>query len=244
MKTPALIILLTTLFTAGCSTADFNRLMSGIETGSPDSRQVAEALREALAVGVNNGADMASRTDGFFLNPEIRIELPPDARAVEQALRQLGLGSQADQALLTINRAAERAAAEARPIFAQAVRQLTFQDALRILHGESDAATQYLRRATEAELTDLFQPKIREALDRTGATRHYGDLARAFNAIPFTGASIEPDLDRYVTRQAMDGLFTLIAEEEQTIRANPAARATELLRRVFAEQDARPRTSN
>ncbi|EIM77221.1 hypothetical protein A3SI_08094 [Nitritalea halalkaliphila LW7] len=198
--------------------------------------EVSTGLKEALIQGISKGADRASVQDGFWQNELIRILLPEDARRVESTLRQIGLGAEVDRALLSINRGAERAAQEAKPIFISAIRQLTIQDAFALLRGDQDAATQFLRRTTEAELIARFQPHMEEALNEVGATRFYGEIATAYNAIPLTTRKIDPDINAYVTQRAVDGLFQLVAQEEAAIRADPAARTTAILRRVFANQ--------
>lgn len=225
-------------FLLSCSSADINRILQAAGGSSPLTQQeVSQGLKEALIQGISKGADQASETDGFFKNEMIRILLPEDARRVESTLRQIGLGSEVDRALLAINRGAESAAKEAKPIFINAIRQLTIQDAFNLLQGDQDAATSFLRRTTEDQLIALFQPRIEESLKEVGATRFYGDIANAYNAIPLTGRQIDPDLNAYVTDRAIDGLFKLIAEEEKNIRENPLQRTSTLMRRVFAAQD-------
>ncbi|PSL02974.1 DUF4197 domain-containing protein [Cecembia rubra] len=230
-------ILLMLVF-ASCTTADINKVLQGVGGQGPLTQQeVAQGLKEALIQGISKGADQASKQDGFFGNELIRILLPEDARRVENTLRQIGLGSEVDRALLAINRGAERAAQEAKPIFINAIRQMTIQDAFNILKGEQDAATQFLRRTTERQLIELFQPRIQESLNEVGATRFYGDIANTYNNLPLTNRKIDPDLNAYVTERAIDGLFKLVASEEQNIRQNPLERTTALMRRVFAAQD-------
>lgn len=221
-----------------CSSADINKILQAAGGQGPLTQtEVSQGLKEALIQGISKGADQASMTDGFFKNELIKILLPEDARRVESTLRQMGLGAEVDRALLTINRGAEKAAMEAKPIFISAIRQLTIQDAFNILKGEPDAATQFLRRTTESQLITLFQPRIQESLDEVGATRYYGDIANAYNAIPLTNRKIDPDLNAYVTQRAIDGLFLLVAQEEKNIRDNPLERTTALMKRVFAAQD-------
>lgn len=222
-----------------CSSADLNRLLKEAAGGQlPLTEQdVAMGLREALVQGIGKGTDLASMENGFFGNEVIRILLPEDARRVENTLRQVGLGSEVDRALLAINRGAERAAKEAKPIFVNAIRQMSIQDAFSILRGGETSATDYLRRTTEAQLLTLFNPIIQESLDQVGATRFYGDLANAYNSMPLTNRKIDPDINAYVSQRALDGLFTLVAEEEKNIRENPAERTSALMRRVFAAQD-------
>jgi DNA-binding transcriptional ArsR family regulator len=226
------------LLLLGCSSAEINKLLQSASGQAPLTQtEVSQGLKEALIQGISKGADKASMTDGFFKNELIKILLPEDARRVESTLRQVGLGSEVDRSLLAINRGAERAAQEAKPIFISAIRQMTIQDAFNILQGGEDAATQYLKRTTENQLIDLFQPKIQESLNEVGATRYYGDLANAYNSLPLTNRKIEPDLNSYVTERAVDGLFQLIAEEEKNIRENPIERTSALMRRVFGTLD-------
>lgn len=224
---------------SSCSSAQINKLLKDATSGKiPLSQnEVAEGLKQALEQGISKGTDLASMTDGYFKNELIKILMPEDARKVENTLRQMGLGSEVDRALLTINRGAENAAKEAKPIFVNAIKQMTIQDAFGILKGDQTAATEYLRRTTNAQLVALFQPKIQASLDEVGATKYYGDLAKSYNAIPLTRQKVDPDLNAYVTQKAIDGLFTLIAEEEKNIRANPGGRTTDLMKKVFAQQD-------
>jgi hypothetical protein len=237
MKSIKLYSILILWIASACSSADINRVLQAAGQGSLTQEEVASGLKEALIQGISKGADQASKTDGFFKNDLIRILLPEDARRVESTLRQIGLGSEVDRAMLAINRGAEKAAQEAKPIFISAIRQMTIQDAFQILRGDPNAATDYLRRTTESQLVALFQPKIQESLNEVGATKYYGDLANAYNNIPLTNRKIDPDLNAYVTNRALDGLFTLIAEEEKNIRENPLQRTSALMRKVFAAQD-------
>ena len=226
------------LVLASCTAADINKFLESAGGQGPLTQsEVSSGLKEALVQGISKGADKASVTDGFFKNEMIKILLPEDARRVESTLRQIGLGSEVDRALLAINRGAEKAAIEAKPIFISAIRQLTIQDAFNILKGEPDAATQFLRRTTETQLVELFQPRIQESLNEVEATKYYSDIATTYNAIPLTNRKIDPDLNAYVTNRAIDGLFKLIAEEEQNIRKDPMARTSALMRRVFGAQD-------
>ncbi|MEX2593518.1 MAG: DUF4197 domain-containing protein [Anditalea sp.] len=220
----------------GCTATDLNRILKGASGAALTNEDVANGLKDALAKGVSTGAESASRQDGFFKNELIRIALPEEFRKVEATMRQLGLGSEVDKVLLAINRGAENAASQAKPIFINAIRQLSIQDAFSILKGQPDAATEYLQKNTTGQLTTLFRPEIQEALDQVGATRYYSDLVKTYNAIPTT-KKINPDLNAYVTEKALEGLFKLIAEEEKNIRENPLERTTAIMRRVFAAQD-------
>lgn len=232
-----LIVLVATILTAGCTASEVNRFIQGASEASLTEQDVGNGLKEALIKGISTGADLASREDGFFKNDLIRIALPEDVQRVESTLRSIGFGAEVDRVLLTINRGAENAANEAKPIFIEAIRQLTVQDAWNILRGEDDAATQYLQRQTTEKLTELFEPHIQKSLEQVGATRYYGDLVSSYNNFPTTSRKLDPNLKAYVTDKAISGLFTLIAQEEKAIRENPAERTTALLRRVFAVQD-------
>lgn len=194
--------------------------------------EVAEGLKEALIKGISNGSDLASQLDGYFKNPEIKIPFPPEVKKVEDKLRQIGLGNEVDKFVMTLNRGAEDAAKEAKPIFIAAIKSMTIQDAWGILRGEQDAATQYLKRTTTPQLKEKFKPVIQNSLNKVSATKYYGDIVNTYNKIPFTD-DVNPNLDDYATDKAIEGLFTLIAKEEKNIRQDPVARTTELLKRVF-----------
>ena len=227
------------VFIYSCSSAQINKLIKDVTSGqiSLSQDEVAEGLKEALEQGIVKGTDLASKTDGYFKNEMIKILLPEDAQKVEKTLRNMGLGSEVDRALLAINRGAESAAIEAKPIFVNAIKQMNIQDALGILKGEPTAATDFLKRTTNAQLVELFKPKIQASLDEVGATKYYGDLANSYNKIPLTKQKVNPDLNAYVTQKAIDGLFVLIAEEEKNIRENPLGRTSDLMKKVFAQQD-------
>ncbi|MBF9143069.1 DUF4197 domain-containing protein [Hymenobacter properus] len=205
---------------------------TGAAPGSVSNAEAANGLKEALIQGISKGADQASQTDGFNLNSLIRIPFPPDAQRVATKLRALGLGSQVDAFELSLNRGAEDAAKSAKPIFLNAIKSLTFTDVWNILSGQQDAATQYLKRTTTGQLTTAFQPIIQQSLDKVGATKYYTQLSTTYNRIPLV-QPVQTDLNQYATGKAIDGLFTLIAQEEANIRQNPVARTTELLKKVF-----------
>jgi hypothetical protein len=200
--------------------------------GSVTSTEAASGLKEALLQGISKGADQAAQVDGFYLNRLIRIPFPPDAQRVATTLRTIGLGSQVDKFELSLNRGAEDAAKRAKPIFIAAIKSLTFSDVWNILTGQQDAATQYLKRTTSTQLATAFAPIMQQSLDKVGATRYYSQLATQYNQLPLV-TPVQADLNQYATGKAVDGLFTLIAQEEANIRENPVARTTELLRRVF-----------
>lgn len=222
----------------GCTAAQVQQTMDGVlgaTQGTLTREEVAGGLKEALSVGISKGAEQAAQTNGFYKNSLIRIPLPPEVQQVETRLRQIGLGSEVDKFMLSLNRGAEDAAKSAKPIFLNAIKSMTISDAWGILRGEKNAATDYLRRTTTDQLTTAFRPVMQESLDRVNATRYYADMVQAYNSLPLV-QKINPDLEAYATQKAIDGLFLLIEQEEANIRENPVARTTELLRRVFGAQ--------
>ena len=229
-----------TILCSACTVTQINQAVSEADKvlngdKSLSSSEVGEGLKEALINGISKGADLTSRVDGYFKNPEIKIPFPPEVRKVEDKLRQIGLGNQVDQFVMTLNRGAEDAAAQAKPIFIDAIKQMSIDDAWGILKGQPDAATQYLKRTTTARLRTGFTPVIKSSLEKTSATKYYGDIVNTYNKIPFI-EKVNPDLTSYATDLAIQGLFTMIAKEEKNIRENPVARTTELLKRVFGAQ--------
>lgn len=211
------------------------KLKKALEGESVSTEEVAQGLKEALTNGVSKGSDLVSQVDGYFKNPEIKIPFPPEVNQVEMRLRQIGLGDEVDKFVLTLNRGAEDAAKEAKPIFVAAIKQMTIQDAWAILRGDDDAATQYLKKSTSSLLKEKFQPIIRNSLEKVNATRYYSELVNSYNRIPLV-QKVNPDLDEYATDRAIAGLFVMIAKEEKNIRENPLARTSELLKKVFGSQ--------
>ena len=197
--------------------------------------EVANGLKEALVNGIAKGTDLTSKMDGYFKNPEIKIPFPKDVKKVEDKLRQLGMGSEVDRFVLTLNRGAEEAAKEAKPIFISAIKQMSIDDAFAVLKGQPDAATQFLKRTTSAQLKEKFKPVVQANLDKVNATKYYGDLISNYNRIPFI-SKVNPNLNDYATDMAIQGLFTMIAKEEKSIRQDPAARTTDLLKKVFGSK--------
>jgi len=232
------LILAIGLLVSACTSAQISQTMKevnkaiGTESGDPTTAEVAEGLKEALINGISNGSNLASQVDGYFKNPRIKIPFPPDVKKVETKLRQIGMGDQVDKFILTLNRGAEDAAKEAKPIFVNAIKQMTIQDAWAILKGSDNAATEYLKKTTSAQLYDKFKPVITNSLQKVNATKYYGDIVTTYNRIPLV-EKVNPDLEDYATRKAMDGLFLLIADEEKKIREDPVARTTDLLKKVF-----------
>lgn len=233
------IIVFSTLILGACTSAQISQTLSTVNQTINGEQpltadQVGEGLKEALIKGISNGSDVASQLDGYFKNPEIKIPFPPEVKKVEDKLRQLGLGNKVDEFVMTLNRGAEDAAKEAKPIFISAIRQMTIEDAWGILKGDENAATNYLKRTTSAQLKEKFSPVIQSSLDKVSATKYYGDVTNTYNKIPFV-EKVNPDLNSYATDKAIEGLFMMIAKEEKNIRQNPVARTTELLKKVFGQ---------
>lgn len=205
-------------------------------TGAPSTADVANGLKEALKNGANKGSVQASSVNGYFKNPLLKIPFPPEVQQVETKLRQIGLGSEIDKFVLALNRGAEEAAKSASPIFVTAITNITIADAWSILRGNKDAATQYLTKQTSSSLYTAFKPTVIKALQTTAATKYYANLINTYNKVPGVN-KVNPDLGDYATKKAISGLFILIAKEEAEIRQNPAARTTELLKKVFAEKN-------
>lgn len=216
---------------------NFGKVLGGVidqvqSGGALTNDDVVMGLKEALNVGINKGADSASKMNGYYLNPLLKIPFPPEVQKVENALRSIGLGNEVDKFVISLNRGAEEAAKEAKPIFINAIKSMSFSDAWSILRGDKNAATMFLKRTTSAALIEKFMPVMDKALQKTDATKYYTDLANTYNAIPFT-QKINPDLKGYATQKAIDGLFILVEQEEARIRENPLARTSEILKRVF-----------
>ncbi len=209
----------------------FSKPKSG---GGLSNDDIVAGLKEALSVGANNSSKLLSATDGFFANAAIKVLMPPEAQKVEKALRSAGMGSMVDKAILSMNRAAESASKEAAPIFVDAIKQMSFQDAFGILKGADTAATGYLKGKTTPALTAKFRPVIEEALKKTDATKYWKDVFDTYNKLPTTLKKVNPDLAGYVTDKALTGIFYQVAIEEKKIRKDPAARVTDILKKVFA----------
>lgn len=236
------VLALACLSLSGCDTARQianNWPATGATTGSLTTDQIVAGLKEALTIGTQNSSNKLSAIDGYFANAAIKILLPPEAQKVESTLRSLGLGSTVDKAVLSLNRAAEEAAKSATPIFVNAIKQMTITDALGILKGGNNAATNYFKGKTTAALTDAFKPTINSALSKVSATKYWADMFTVYNK--FAKTPVNTDLSAYVTGKAIDGIFFQVAQEEQQIRTNPTARVTDILKKVFGSSQAQTR---
>ncbi|PST85112.1 DUF4197 domain-containing protein [Pedobacter yulinensis] len=239
-KISTLVPLLALPFLSGCDVQSQQRIGGIIsqasQYGNPTTAEIGQGLKQALEIGVGNGADRLSVKDGFLRNLAVKILFPPEAQQVEKTLRSLGLNALCDNVITSLNRAAETAASEAKPIFVSAVRQMTLTDATNILLGQNDAATNYFRRVTSEQLAARFSPIVQASLGKVGATKYWSDLASRYNKIPLV-KPVNTDLTAYVTQQAIDGLFVEVAKEELKIRSNVSARSTGLLQKVFGYAD-------
>jgi hypothetical protein len=229
-------VALAALMALGCASlqnTDLEGILGGDQGGELDETTVLAGLKEALRVGSDNTVAATSTVDGFLGNALIRIAMPEQLDGAASTLRSVGLGRYVDELETAMNRAAEQAAGEARGIFWNAITAMTIGDAFAILNGHDTAATEYFRARTETELRARFAPIVSEKTDAVGLGRLYGQLTDAYATLPLTSKPELVDLDAYVTDEALDGLFTVLAREEQAIRRDPAARTTALLRRVF-----------
>ena len=194
--------------------------------------QIIAGLKDALHVGTENAVEITSRVNGFYDNPEIKIPLPGAVQKVEGVLRTVGYGKQVDAFELSMNRAAEKAVPAAKGIFWDAIKKMSFTDARKILDGGDDAATLFFKDKTYEPLYNLFKPTINETMGQVGVTRQYQDLEKKVSTVPFT-QGLTVDLDDYVTKGTLNGLFVMLAAEEKKIREDPAARITPILKEVF-----------
>jgi hypothetical protein len=203
---------------------------------TPTNDEVISGLKEALSTGATNSASFASKLDGFNKNPMLFIPFPPQAAKMKQKLIDLGMQGKVTEFETSLNRAAEEASKDAAPIFVNAIKNMSFADAMGILKGGDTAATHYLREKTYASLIETFKPTVKNAITKVEVTKYWTPLANTYNKIPFVEKQ-NPDLDSYVTNLAAQGLFKLVRDEEAKIRKDPMARATDILKKVFGYAD-------
>lgn len=217
----------------------FDDIMKGIggiaPSAGPDDSQIVAGLKEALTIGTDNAVGLVSATDGYFANQAIKILVPGKVRKAADVLGKVGYQKEVDEFVLSMNRAAEKAAPKAKAIFVGAIREMTFEDARKILNGGDTAATDFFKEKTSGRLYEKFKPIVSSSMDDVGATRSYKQMMGRYTALPFTSAE-SLDLDHYVTNKALDGLFFMVGQEEKKIRTDPAARITELLKTVFGKR--------
>jgi hypothetical protein len=216
--------------------AQFDKLLKGLglggQGGGLSDAKIGEGLKEALQVATDKTVSLTGKTDGYFANQAIKILMPEKLRSLETGLRAVGYGGQIDEFVLSMNRAAERAAPQAKQIFFDAIGSMSFEDARKILNGGDTAATEFFKSKTTPQLTAAFRPVVSKSMGEVGVTRRYQDLVWRFEAIPFAKSQVF-DLDGYVVDKGLAGLFHVLAEQEKEIRTNPAARVTDLLKEVF-----------
>ena len=233
MKKLFLLVLLTQAFAC----MSLQQATTNTSTDNSSQSHVVEGLKQALMIGTQNSTSRLSAVDGFFANAAVKILMPPEAQNVEKTLRQFGLGNVVDKTILSLNRAAEDAAKSATPIFVDAIKQMTINDALGILQGGDFAATNYFKQKTTTSLTEAFKPVISKSLDKVDATKYWSDMFSTYNK--FSSKKVPTDITAYVTQKAIDGIFYEVGLEEQKIRKDPAARVTDLLKQVFGSMQAR-----
>ena len=234
MKRLVLCVLMLQL--VGC--AELQQVVDQLPQGTTGigNDQIAQGLREALNMGIEKQVNQLTSENGFYKNELVKIMLPEELQKVDKTLRDIGLSSLADEGLRIINRAAEDAVGQATPIFVDAVKGITFNDAKQILLGNDNAATQYLQQATKTQLYNKFNPIIKNSFQKVGADQIWSNIITKYNSLPLTN-DVNPDLTDYTTNEALEGVYTMIAVEEKEIRTKVSSRTTDLLKKVFALQD-------
>lgn len=228
-----------TILLFGCAemTTVLNDVNNSVNTASGPTPltnlDVIKGLKEALSIGTNNSSALTSKMDGFYKNPEIFIPFPAEAIKVKEKIEALGMKSQVDKFVMTLNRSAETATKEAAPIFINAITSMSISDGFTILRGGENAATTYLKEKTTGQLRIKFKPVVKQAISKVEVTKYWNPVINTYNKIPFIDKQ-NPDLEDYVTIKAIDGLFLMIAKEEKKIRKDPLARVTDILKRVFS----------
>ena len=233
MKKMILFIVLFQFF--GCS--QLQQVVNQIpQAGTIGNTEIANGLKEALNQGIEKQVSKLTLKDGFYKNELVKILLPDELQKVDKTLRSVGLGKLADEGLKVLNRAAEDAVGEATPIFVDAIKEISFNDAKNILLGNDNAATNYLEQSTKTKLYDKYNPVIQKSFGEVGADKIWSNLITKYNNLPLT-KDVNPDLTDYVTQQALTGVFTMVEVEEKEIRTKVSSRSTDLLKKVFVLQD-------
>jgi hypothetical protein len=236
MKTFTVLALFSLLFIPAESFAQIKlpQILSGKKTSTGiTENEAGEGIKEALGQGLAKAVLQLNKEDGFFKDAFYKVLMPPDAKKMENTLRNLGMGNMVDKAILQINRAAEDAAGHAKPIFVDAIKRMTIADAIGLLKNGDTSATHFFRLKTTDKLMAAFSPVIKNSLDKLEATKYYGDAVNTYNNFPTTFKKINPDLQGHVTAKAVQALFDLVGKEERNIRQNLAARTSDLLKKVF-----------
>ena len=239
MKTYLAALIIAIAILPATSFSQFGKLKNLVSKGTGSGvteNEAGQGIKEALAKGVTTAVLNLNKTDGFFGSNIYKMLLPPDAQKIETTLRKAGMGAQVDKAILAINRGAEDAVGFAKDIFISAIKEMTLTDALNILKGNKDAATQYFKQKTSEKLIAAFTPSVKSSLDKVEATKYYGDIVTKYNSFPTTFKKVNPDLPSYVVGKSVDALFDQVAKEEANIRDNPMARTSEILKKVFGSK--------
>ena len=213
---------------------DVMKTLGGTSRGGSDDSTIISGLKEALSIGTDNAVKNVSQVDGYFGNQAIKILMPEKIQKVADILKNIGYQKQVDDFVLSMNRAAEKAAPQAASIFVGAIKEMTFEDARKILNGGDTAATDFFKSKTQDKIYSAFKPIISSSVDEVGVTHSYKEMMGKYETLPFMSTT-SIDLDHYVTTKAMDGLFYMVGQEEKKIRTNPAARVTDLLKTVFGK---------
>ncbi|MGC4100596.1 DUF4197 domain-containing protein [Ferruginibacter sp.] len=229
-----LVVLMSVVLLSGCDV--ISKLPQATGMGGVTEAEAGQGIKEALSQGLAGAVLRLNKEDGFFKDALYKILLPTDAKKVENTLRSLGFNSLVDKAILQINRGAEDAAGYAKPIFADAIKSMTLQDAIGLVKNGDTSATHFFREKTTDKLIAAFLPAIKASLDKVDATKYYGDIITKYNNFPTTIKKINPDLASFVTGKTTDALFDLVAKEEVNIRTNFAARTTDILKKVFGQK--------
>ena len=230
-----LTLICLSIFTFSC--AELQIVVDSLPTDTTNGTlDISGGLRQALDMGIDKQVSKLTQTDGFYKNNLVKIVMPEELQKVDQTLRSIGLGNLADEGIKLLNRAAEDAVKEATPVFVDAVKQITFSDAKTILLGSDNAATNYLQNKTNTALYGKFNPVIENSFQKVGADQIWETIITKYNTVPFVN-KVNPDLTDYVTKEALKGVYKMIAVEEKQIRTNLNSRTTSLLQQVFALQD-------
>lgn len=229
-KALTILALFGTMVLSGCETL---QQAAGSLGGPVTEAEAGQGIKEALSQGLVKSVLQLNSVDGFFKDATYKILLPPEAKKIENTLRSLGMNSLVDKAILSINRGAEEAVGTAKPIFADAIKSMTLQDAIGLIKNGDTSATHFFRVKTTDKLVAAFTPIIQASLNKADATKYYGDIIKTYNDLPTTFKKLNPDLTGYVTNRATNALFDLIGKEEVNIRSNFLARTTDLLKKVF-----------
>ena len=229
----ALILISIFLFSSTADAQGFLKRLGFKKDLGLSNETISSGLREALAVGIDRTVKSTGKSDGYFMNKDIKIPLPKTLKRFERPLRSAGFGPQMDEFILSMNRAAEAAAPLAKDIFISAITKMTMKDAKGILNGKDTAATEYLDKNTRDQLREAFSPKITETMNQFEVTKKYQAVMEKYSSLPLARNYLKGNVEEYTTDRALDGLFFVLAKEEKRIRTKPAARTTELLRKVF-----------